>query len=78
MRHRLRAIHLKHWRIGTNVYSRLWALGTNHELAAQIAGGAGHWWGHNETGLNRVLTVKYFDELGIPTQTQMTSTSRTA
>jgi RNA-directed DNA polymerase len=65
-RHRLRAIQLKHWRIGTTVYSRLRALGANHELAAQIAGGAGHWWGHSETGLNRVLTVKYFDELGIP------------
>ena len=65
-RHRLRAIQLKHWRIGTTVYSRLRALGANHELAAQIAGGSGHWWGHSETGLNRVLTVKYFDELGIP------------
>ena len=51
---------------GTTVYSRLRALGATHELAAQIAGGAGHWWGHSEAGLNRVLTVKYFDELGIP------------
>ncbi|MEO6320501.1 MAG: group II intron maturase-specific domain-containing protein [Polaromonas sp.] len=65
-RHRLRAIQLKHWRTATTVYSRLRALGANHELAAQIAGGAGHWWGHSEAGLNRVLTVKYFDELGIP------------
>ena len=65
-RHRLRAIQLKHWRVGTTVYSRLRALGATHELAAQIAGGAGHWWGHSEAGLNRVLTVKYFDELGIP------------
>lgn len=65
-RHRLRAIQLKHWRTGTTVYSRLRALGATHELAAQIAGGAGHWWGHSEAGLNRVLTVKYFDELGIP------------
>lgn len=65
-RHRLRAIQLKHWRTGTTVYGRLRALGANHELAAQIAGGAGHWWGHSEAGLNRVLTVKYFDELGIP------------
>ena len=65
-RHRLRAIQLKHGRVGTTVYSRLRALGATHELAAQIAGGAGHWWGHSEAGLNRVLTVKYFDELGIP------------
>jgi len=60
-RHRLRAIQLKHWRVGTTVYSRLRALGATHELAAQIAGGAGHWWGHSEAGLNRVLTVKYLD-----------------
>jgi RNA-directed DNA polymerase len=65
-RHRLRAIQLKHWRTGTTVYSRLRGLGATHELAAQIAGGAGHWWGHSEAGLNRVLTVKYFDNLGIP------------
>lgn len=65
-RHRLRAIHPKHWRVGTTVYSRLRALGATHELAAQIAGGAGHWRGHIEAGLNHVLTVKYFDALGIP------------
>lgn len=65
-RHRLRAIQLKHWRVGTTVYSRVRALGANHELASQIAGGAGHWWRHSEAGLNRVLTVKYFDELGVP------------
>jgi RNA-directed DNA polymerase len=65
-RHRLRAIQLKHWRVGTTIYSRLRGLGATHELAAQIAGGAGHWWGHSEAGLNRVLTVKYFDNLGIP------------
>jgi len=65
-RHRLRAIQLKHWRVGTTVYSRLRGLGANHELAAVIAGGAGHWWRHSEAGLNRVLTVKYFDEIGMP------------
>lgn len=65
-RHRLRAIQLKHWRTGPTVYSRLRGLGAPHELATKMAGGAGHWWGHSEAGLNRVLTVKYFDELGIP------------
>jgi len=65
-RHRLRAIQLKHWRTGTTVYSRLRSLGATHELAALIAGGAGHWWSHSEAGLNRVLTVQYFDNLGIP------------
>jgi len=65
-RHRLRAIQLKHWRVGTTVYSRVRALGATHEMASKIAGGAGHWWRHSEAGLNTVLTVKYFDDLGIP------------
>ena len=65
-RHRLRALQLKHWRTGVTAYSRLRSLGASHELAALIAGGTGSWWGHSEAGLNRVLTVKYFDGLGIP------------
>jgi len=55
-----------HWRTGSTVYSRLRGLGAPHELAATVAGGAGHWWGHSEAGLNRVLTVQYFDGLGLP------------
>lgn len=39
-------------------------LGAGHELAALMAGGAGHWWRHSEAGLNRILTVDYFDALG--------------
>jgi len=66
IRHRLRALQLKRWRTGKTVYSRLRSLGASHELAALIAGGAGHWWRHSEAGLNRILTVKYFDELGFP------------
>jgi RNA-directed DNA polymerase len=65
-RHRLRAIQLIQWRTGTTAYSWLRALGATHELAALIAGGAGSWWGHSEAGLNRILTIKYFDGLGFP------------
>lgn len=66
IRHRLRAIQLKQWRTGTTAYSRLRGLGATHELAALIAGGTGSWWGHSKAGLNRILTVKYFDNLGVP------------
>ncbi len=66
IRHRLRAIQLKHWRTGATAYRRLRGLGASHELAALIAGGTGRWWRHSEAGLNRVLTVKYFDDLGFP------------
>lgn len=64
IRHRLRAIQLKHWRTGTTVYNRLRSLGATHEQAALMAGGVGHWWRHSEAGLNRILTVDYFDALG--------------
>ncbi|HAP3281120.1 TPA: group II intron reverse transcriptase/maturase [Escherichia coli] len=66
IRHRLRAIQLKHGRTGTTVYNRLRSLGATHEQAALMAGGAGHWWRHSEAGLNRILTVDYFDALGLP------------
>ena len=66
IRHRLRAIQLKHWRTGTTVYNRLRSLGATHEQAALMAGGAGHWWRHSEAGLNRILTIDYFDALGFP------------
>lgn len=65
-RHRLRAIQLKHWRTGKTIYRRVRALGATHEMAVKMAGGAGHWWRHSEAGLNTVLTVKYFDAMGIP------------
>ncbi len=42
-RHRLRAIQLKHRRMGMIVYSRLRALGATHELAAEMASRAAHW-----------------------------------
>ncbi|CNG58443.1 Group II intron%2C maturase-specific domain [Yersinia enterocolitica] len=66
IRHRLRAIQLKHWSTGTTVYSRLRSLGATHEQAALMAEGAGHWWRHSEAGLNHILTVDYFDALGFP------------
>ncbi len=50
----------------TRVPSGSLALGAAHELAVQLARGAGHWWRHSGAGLNRVLTVTYLDTLGFP------------
>jgi RNA-directed DNA polymerase len=66
IRHRLRAILLKQWGRGRTTYSRLRALGADHDLARLMANGTKRWWGHSEAGLNRILTVKYFDSLGFP------------
>ena len=66
LRHRLRAIQLKHWRRGSTIYRELRKLGATHEMASLMAGGAGHWWRHSELNLNMVLTVAYFNNLGVP------------
>ncbi len=66
IRHRLRAIQLKQWRRGSTVYSNLRGLGVSHELASLVAGTGGRWWHGSQANLNQVITVQYFDKLGIP------------
>ena len=66
LRHRLRAIHLKLWRRGPTIYRELRALGASCDVAARIAGNARRWWHNSALGLNRVLTIAYFDCLGVP------------
>ncbi len=66
IRHRLRAVQLKHWRRGPTIYRGLRSLGASHELATTVAGGGTRWWHHSQSGLNKVLTVAYFDSLGVP------------
>ncbi|MEO7812170.1 MAG: group II intron reverse transcriptase/maturase [Usitatibacter sp.] len=66
MRHRLRAVQLKRWRHGTTTYRALRALGASAQLAQAVASHGGRWWGQSATGLNRVLTLAYFDRLGVP------------
>ena len=66
LRHRLRAIQLKHWRRGTTAYRSLRALGATSEQAASIASGTRRWWWNSAKGLNRLMPVAYFDRLGVP------------
>jgi len=66
MRHRLRAIQLKHWKRGTTIYREARRLGASPAQAQQAAGSARHWWRASAQGLNLVLTVAYFDRLGAP------------
>jgi RNA-directed DNA polymerase len=65
-RHRLRAIQLKFWCRGPTMYRELRALGASRDVAAQIAGNSRRWWHNSALGLNRVLTIAYFDGLGVP------------
>ncbi|HEU0197974.1 MAG TPA: group II intron reverse transcriptase/maturase, partial [Nevskiaceae bacterium] len=66
MRHRLRAIQLKHWKRGTTIYREVRRLGASPWLAQEAASGARHWWRVSAQSLNAVLTVAYFDRLGAP------------
>jgi RNA-directed DNA polymerase len=66
LRHRLRAIQLKHWRRGTTVYRSLRVMGATCDQAASIASGTRSWWRNSAQGLNRLLPIAYFDRLGVP------------
>ena len=66
LRHRWRAVQLKHWRSGTTTFRALRALGVSHDDAARIAACDGRWWYTSGKVMNRALTVAYFDRLGVP------------
>ncbi len=66
LRHRLRAIHLKHWKRGSTIYRELLNLGASEHVAKRVAGNSRCWWRNSAGELNRVLTIAYFDKLGVP------------
>ena len=66
LRHRLRAIQLKQWRRGTTIYRELRALGARPEVARQVAANSRRWWRNSGMLLNSVLTIAWFDGLGLP------------
>jgi len=66
LRHRLRAIQLKHWKRSKTIYRELKALGASQDVAKQVAGNCHRWWRNSAMLLNSVLTIAYFDRLGLP------------
>jgi RNA-directed DNA polymerase len=66
IRHRLRAIQLKQWRRGPAIYRELLRLGAPPMVAQLVAGNSGSWWHNSRIALNSVLTIAYFDSLGMP------------
>ncbi|RQS15784.1 group II intron reverse transcriptase/maturase [Burkholderia sp. Bp8998] len=66
IRHRLRAMQLKHWRRGTTMYRELRALGASEEDARRVAANSRCWWRNSYQMLNRALPTAYFDRLGVP------------
>nr|WP_230959242.1 group II intron reverse transcriptase/maturase [Burkholderia stagnalis] len=66
IRHRLRAMQLKHWRRGTTMYRELLAMGASAEDARRVAANSRCWWRNSYQMLNRAMPVAYFDRLGVP------------
>lgn len=66
LRHRLRALHLKHWKRGRVVYRELRARGMTGDQAAQVASQTRRWWHNSALLLNHALPTRYFDQLGVP------------
>ncbi|UUZ76136.1 group II intron reverse transcriptase/maturase [Polaromonas sp. P1(28)-13] len=66
LRHRLRAIQLKHWKRGRAMFRELRALGASVNVASQVAGNSRRWWRNSDRLLKTVLTIAYFDGLGVP------------
>ncbi len=66
MRHRIRAIQLKHWKRAKTIYPELLARKAPPDVAAQVAANARRWWRNSGMLLNSVLTLAWADRLGIP------------
>ena len=66
LRHRLRAIQLKHWKRGTTMHRELKALGAPANVARQVAANSRRWWHNSDRLLKTVLTIAYFDRLRVP------------
>lgn len=66
LRHRLRAIQLKQWQRPATIYRKLKALGAAENVARQVAGNCHRWWRNSDRLLKAVMTIAYFDRLGLP------------
>lgn len=66
IRHRVRAVQLKHWKRGKTIYKALSAMGANPDVARRVAANSRRWWRNSGMLLNSVLTLNWMDALGVP------------
>jgi len=66
LRHRLRAIHLKHWKRGKTIYRELRSRGLSRTAAAKVAANGRRWWRNSAMTINIAFPIRYFDQLGLP------------
>jgi group II intron reverse transcriptase/maturase len=66
IRRRLRALQLKQWRRGKTIYRELLRLGASPRVAQSVAALSRRWWHNSLSAVHHVLTIAYFDRLGVP------------
>jgi len=66
VRHRLRAVQLKHWKRGRVMYRELVARGMPPGAARRVAANSRRWWHNSAMALHIALPNRLFDELGVP------------
>jgi len=66
VRHRLRAVQLKHWKRGRVIYRELIARGMAPDTASRVAGNSRRWWRNSAMALNMALPNELFKRLGVP------------
>jgi RNA-directed DNA polymerase len=66
VRHRLRAVQLKHWKRGRVMYRELVARGMSPDAARRVAANSRRWWHNSAMALHIALPNRLFDELGVP------------
>jgi RNA-directed DNA polymerase len=67
VRHRLRAVQLKHWKRGRVVYRELTARGMSPDAASRVAVNSRRWWRNSAMALHIALPNDLFKRLGVPT-----------
>ena len=66
LRCRLRAIQLRNWKRGATMYRELPKLGGTPLVAKQVAANGRRWWRNSDRLLKTIMTIGYFDQLGVP------------
>ena len=51
---------------GRTIYRELKALGASEDVANQVACNCHRWWRNSNGVVKRVLSIAYFDQLGVP------------
>ncbi len=66
IRHRIRVLHLRHWKRGDVTYRELRARGLSERAAKDVATNTRRWWKNSAMMIHAAFPAGYFDQLGIP------------